>query len=343
MPQKKKPEGDSYKSLTAALSSGQIGRLYIFHGDERYLLEHSLGRIRQIICPGGLDGFNYKRFEGNRLSANDLEDAVNTMPAFADRTLVEIHDFDIFGSDQKPRIAELLADLPDYVCIVFIYTTLQYKPDGRQKLNTAILKCADVIEFNVQDQDKLVKWIIRHFQDAGKRISAADAQHLAFITGGYMSSLHGEIEKVAAYASKDAISRSDIDALVTPVLDTAVYKLTDTLMRREYVEAMQILDELLRMREAPHKLLFSISAKMRQLLAARISIDSGGLGRNELMDLCGIRFDFQLKLLMDTARKTPLARCRAAVLSCAETAYRLNYSPEPEACLIELVTKLAFS
>ncbi|MDR0491222.1 MAG: DNA polymerase III subunit delta [Oscillospiraceae bacterium] len=339
MVQKKKGR-DGYKDFAASISDGQIGSFYIFHGDERYLLEHSLNRLRELLCPGGLDGFNYKRFDGSQTSAVGLEDAINTMPFFAEKTLIEVHDFDIFGSEQKPRLAEVFADLPDYVCIVFIFNTVQYKPDGRQKLNAAILKCAEVVEFTVQEQDKLVKWIVRHFQDAGKRISAADAEYLAFITGGFMSALSGEIEKVAAYSARDTVTRSDIDALVAPTLDTAVYKLADALIRREYSDAMRILDELLRMREAPHKLLFSISAKMRQLLAARIYVEDRQ-SRDDLMDTCGIKFEFQARLLMDTARKTTLARCRDAVLLCSDAAYRLNFSPEPENCLIELLAKLA--
>ena len=341
---KNKKSGDDYKELAASIAAGQIGNFYIFHGDERYLLEHSVGELRRILCPGGLDGFNYKRFEGGDVTADGLDDAINTLPAFAERTLVEIHDFDIFkgSDDQKERVFEILSDLPDYVCAVFIYDVVPYKPDGRQKLNAEILKRACVVEFTVQDQTRLIKWITRHFQDAGKTISAADAEYLAFITGGYMSALSGEIEKVAAYAKDKAVTREHIDAVVTPALDAVAYELTDALVRRDFSGAMQTLDELLRMREAPHRLMFGISLKMRQLLAARVCIESG-LGTDALMDMCGMKFSFQAKSLMDTARKTTLDNCRDAVLRCAGTAYELNSSPEPEARLTELIARLAFS
>jgi len=94
------------------------------------------------------------------------------------------------------------------------------------------------------------------------------------------------------------------------------------------------------MNEAPHKLLFSISLKMRQLLAARICADRS-LSRSEMMDICGIRHEFQAGILMETAGKTTLASCCNAVLCCAETAYELNSTAEPESRIIELVLKLA--
>ena len=339
MPQKNKAT-DGYKQLSESITSGHVEGLYIFYGEERYLLERCLIELRKHLCPDGLDGFNYRRFEGRSLTAETLDDAINTLPVLAEKTLLEVHDFDIFKHEQKEILNELFKDLPDYVCLVFIYDTVQYKPDGRIRLNVEIQKNAQVVEFTVQSPDKLVNWITRHFADAGKKISKTDAQYLSFITGGLMSSLHGEIGKTAAFAVGDTVSRDDIDAVVTPVLDAVAYKLTDALARRDHQDAMRILDELLRMREAPHKLMFSISLKMRQLLAARVCLDSSS-GKEALMDICGLREDYKAKALLDTARRLNIAECRDAVLFCAETALDLNSTSEPEVRMTELITRLA--
>ena len=365
MAQDKKTD-DSFEILTASIKSGQIGGFYIFHGDERYLLEHSLTELRRLICPDGLNGFNYKRFEGKDLQADELDDAVNTLPVFAERTLIEIHDFDIFkgrktseaqadftettvpaknteldGNREKKQLSEIFSDLPDYACIIFIYNTLQFKPDGRLKLDKEILKYAQVVEFTVQNQEKLTKWIKRHFEASGKRISKSDAEYLAHITDGYMTALVGEIEKVSAYSSGETVTRDDIDAVVTPVLNAFAYKLTDALLMRKYEAAMNILDELFQLREPPHKIIYSISLKMRQFLAARICLENK-LGKDALIDMCRIRYSFQATALIDTARKSTLTRCTDAVILCAEAAYDLNSAPEHEERLVELITRLAY-
>ena len=364
----KKKTDDSYEKLAASIKSGQIGSFYIFHGEERYLLEYSLAELRKRLCTGGLDGFNYKRFEGAeiQLNLNALDDAINTLPVFAERTLIEVHDFDIFkgskkandesdssetsapvkkaisdGNTDKQQLAEMFADLPDYVCVVFLFDTIPYKPDNRQKLDKEILKYAHVVEFSVQEQSKLTKWISRHFEAAGKKISKSDAEYIAFITDGHMTTLIGEIAKVSAYASGETVKRDDIDAVVMPVLNAFAYKLTDAILAHNHSTAMRILDELFQMREPSHKIIYNISLKMRQFLAARVCVENS-LGKNALMDMCGIRFDFQASSLMATARKTTLSECRDAVLRCAEAAYDLNSAPESEARLTELVLRLAF-
>jgi len=362
----KKVADNSYDVLTASLKSGQIGKFYIFHGEERYLLEHSLGDLRRRLCPGGLDGFNYRRMEGKDVRISDLDDAINTMPVYAERTLVEIHDLDIFkgrkkaepeadseaivaekksvrdDDTKKQQYAALFADIPEYACVVIIFNTLPYMPNSKQKPDKDILNCAQVVEFAAQDQAKLTNWINRRFMALGKRISKQDIEYLALITDGHMASLVGEIDKVAAYSDSEIITRADIDAVVTPVLNAFVYKLTDAILARRHPEAMRILDELFLMREPAQKILFSISLKLRQLLAARVCIDNGA-GRKELMDMCGIRYDFQASTLMGTARKATLKRCCGMVLQCAEAAYDLNSTVEPEARLIELLAQLALT
>jgi len=341
MLQKQKSGIDGYKRLTDAIAAGKPGNFYIFYGEERYLLDRTLSALRKLLCPDGLDSFNYKRFDGKGLTIRELDDAINMLPSFAERTLVEIHDFDIFKDDHKEIYRQMTSDLPDYICLVFVFDTVPYKPDARVKINAQILENANVVEFGLQEQAKLAAWITRHFSAAGKRITVQDAEYLAMITGGYMSSLHGEIGKVAAYAKEEKVTRADIDAVVTPVLDTVAYKLTDALASRDHIKAMSILDELFQMHEAPHKLIFTISLKMRQILAARICLENGS-GIMELMVICGLKEEWKARPLLETARRMTLAGCKAAVLACCDTAYELNSSPEPEARIIELITKLAY-
>ena len=378
-----------YQQLSNELKNGRPGNCYIFYGDERFLLERTLEQLRGLICPDGQGSFNYRQFDGKTVNVDEIEAAVNTYPVFAERTLIEVIDYNMFGSkaaagesaksqsdeseglqlaepddnesfqdeaapaptgkkasstDADQRLVDLISDLPSYVCLVFVFDLVAFKPDSRRKKASAILKQANTVEFTVQNNSRLTKWIIKHFETSGKTIGSADAAYLSFITGGLMYSLLSEINKVSAYAKGQTVTRADIDAVVTPVLDAVAYKLTDALIKREFKTSMQILDELFRMREPPHKIMFAIAAKMRQLLAARICIDNN-LDKKALIDIIGLpkNLEFQAGYLLDTARKTTLVRCREYVLQCSETGYALNSQPDPELRIIELLAKLAFA
>mgnify|MGYP000069647527 FL=1 len=57
----------------------------------------------------------------------------------ADRTLVLVTDYDLFkaGESDREAYAKLFAQLPDYVCLVFLYDLVPYKGDARTKLAAA--------------------------------------------------------------------------------------------------------------------------------------------------------------------------------------------------------------
>ena len=341
----KKADNSEYLALKKAISDKRLRKLYLFHGDERYLLEYYLGQIRKNLLAGGLEEFNYKRFDGRSLSLSLLAEAIDSLPVFAEQTLIEVHDFDVFKSsdETKSALLELLSDIPDYACVIFIYDTVALEGDFRLKLNAALKKIMTIVEFQVQDSSELANWIERRFKALGKRIDRQTSEYLAFITGGLMTALIGEIEKIGAYSNDTVITQEAIDAVTTPVLDAVSWKLTDALTRGSFDTSAKVLQELLDMREPPHKLIYAISIKMRQLLAAVVCMESR-LGIRELMDICDIRYEFQAKSLFDCARKTQRSWCVSAVRMCAVTAYELNSGGRDGADqLTDLLLRLAVS
>ena len=338
-----KTDNTSYDALRSALENGTPAKLYLFYGEEHYLMNASLAKLRSLLVDDGMSDFNYKRYEGKTLSVRELSDAVDALPVFAERTLIEVHDFEMFKcpEDVRSELIALFDGLPDYVCLVFVYDTIDYSPDKRLKDTKELLKNATAVEFCIQDQSKLVRWIRAHFSSEGKKIDSPTAEYLSFVTGGQMSSLANEISKISAYCCSDTVSRSDIDAVVTPVLDAAAFRLTNALADSKYEEAVRILDELLRMKEPAHKIVFFVSMTMRQLLAARFCIENGKKA-SDLMSMCGIRRDFQARNLMSSASRMTTQQCRDAVLLCSDAAYSMNSGGDPEQILKELIAELGF-
>ena len=122
----KKQSGQAYEKLKEDLRAGTVSTGYLFFGAESYLREHYLGELRRVLVPEAFAEFNYHRMEGKDLTVQDIADAVEAMPMLAERTLVEVTDYDIFkqGEDQRGKLIALLEDLPPYCCLVFVYDTL---------------------------------------------------------------------------------------------------------------------------------------------------------------------------------------------------------------------------
>jgi len=341
---KKEKENVEYKNLIGDLKAGTPRRLYMFCGEERYLLEHYIGRLRARI-PQGTEEFNHKRFDGKNLTVDALSEAVDALPVFSDNTLVEIRGFDFqkASDDMRQGLYEILSNIPEEVCVVFVSEGAEFKLDGRIKINAAIKKLFTVVDFQVQQGDELTRWAAKHVQAAGKKIDRAAAEHLVFVTGGLMTSMSGEIEKLCAYAQDEYITRDDIDAVVTPVLDAAVYELTDLMLAGKTEQSLKKLSDLLSLNEAPHKILYSVGIKLRQLLGAKLLQSDGG-SIADLMEIYGIKYEFQAKSVFSAARRQSLTACRNYVLYAADTAYKLNSTGQNGGELIrELIMRMAIA
>ena len=317
MPQKAKPDAAAYRKLKQDLKEGTLGSLYVFHGEEAYLRDYYLGEMKKKLLPPGMEAFNYHVIPGKEFDLKVLAQTVDCLPMMSQRTLIVVNDYDMFKGD-KEGLTDILKDLPDYVCLVFVYDLIEYKSDARTKLAGVVKEKGSVVSFNRQEQGDLVDWIARRFKALDHDIGAADATDLIFVCGDLMNTLISEIGKIGAYAAHRRVTRADIDAVATPQLDAVVFQMTDAISAGDFDKAASVLGDLYHMQEPPIKLLAALGKQLRQLYTARLAIENKRDSRY-LMELWKLRSAYPAERMMQSARRFSLGWCRRAVIRCGET------------------------
>lgn len=310
--------GAALQKLKADLSAGTPAAAYIFYGEESYLREYYLGELRKKLIPPGFETFNYHALEGKDVTAQSLSETVEAMPMMAEWTMTAVTDYDIFklGEEQRGKLIALLEDLPPYCCLVFVYDTLEYKPNRTmKKLCKALDTYVEAVEFPAAENSDLLPWISRRFKALGKEIDRQTAEYLVFTCGGLMTGLVPEIQKIAAYAKGPAVTREDVDAVADPVLSAEVFRLSDAVLQGNYDQAASILGDLLKMQTEPILILAALGSQLRRIWTARLALDSGR-DRYWLMELWGMKSDYPAKLLLSAARRTTGEWCAQAVRQC---------------------------
>lgn len=327
------------KALQEDIKAGSPHTLYFFHGEEHYLMDRLLGQLRSQLIPEGLGEFNHHRLEGSHLTPALLQESVDMLPAFSERTLIEVWDYDPYKQPEADRDAlqSMLTDLPDYLCLVFVYDTIPYSPDRRLKMFKALEACSRVVEFALQDTDKVVRWINRHVAEEGKSISQKDAEYLCFLTGGQMTALNTEIAKLCSSAEGPSITKADIDQYITPTVEAEAFKLADAIVDGKYQDAAQLLSNIQQLQEAPQRVLAALNMVFRRLLNARLCLDAKK-DVTYLQQHFKIPQPFAAKNAMSSARRLTTEQCRNMVLLCAEAALQANSGKED--CLTELLVNL---
>lgn len=329
--------------LKQAIREKRTERFYIFHGEETFLLQHYLNQLKKLLIDDLTEAFNFHKLTSETFDLQSFADSVENLPMMAESTMVWVDEVDPFKlpEDEREKMAQILQDIPDYCTVVFTYVASAWKPDKRlKKFYDVIASKAQIVEFEKQNQRDLITWITRHFAANKKSISPDLCAYLIDITDGTMTSLAGEISKICAYSGTDTICKSDIDAVVEPVLDAVIFNMTNQLSDGSYGTALLTLQKLLKMQQEPIPILGAIGANFRKMAAAKVLRDNGK-NTADLMRLCGMG-EYPAKKTMSACGRFSDRFYAAAAELVLETDRQMKTSQDtPERLLELLIMRLA--
>lgn len=329
---------DSLRQFKQDLKNNTLGNFYIFCGEEAFLRDYYLAELTKKLSNGPAAEFNVHRFDAASIAPQALLDAVEAMPMMAERTLVRVDDVDLFKQPEGAReqYAAIFSDLPDYCCVLFVYDTVEFKINGTmKKLAAAIREHAQILTFGKQSERDLCAWITRHFRAHDKMVTDELCQYLIFRTDGLMTTLAGEIDKIAAYQQGPAITRGAIDAVVIPALSAQTFDISDAVVKEDFETALSKLQELYAMQTDPIAVLGAIGAQLRRLFYARVILSAGG-GQKELMELTGLK-SYPAGLTMTAARRVTDSFCQKAVELVLQTDVAMKTGADDPERLLELL------
>lgn len=343
MAKKTAASNEGFATLKSDLRQKTPGRCYVFHGEENYLKEYYLRSLKKQLLDDLTEQFNFHRLTAENFSMEELTDSVEAYPMMSERSLIQVDEVNLFKlpDAERDRLAAMLSDLPEHCCLVFYYDAVPFQPDKRlKKLWTALSKAATIVDFQKQGERELADWVARHFLSAKKQITPDLCRYLVVRTGGSMSLLQSEIEKLCAYVESVQISKTDIDTVVEPVLDAVAFDISNAVSAGDYPSALRKLRTLLQKQEEPIVILAALGTQIRRLNAARI-LRNQGKGADSLMNLYSMG-EYPARITMQQAQRLSDEFCAQAVLLCLQTDERLKTSyDEPERLLELLLLRLA--
>ena len=250
--------------------------LYLLYGAESYLTEQYVKKIADATVEAGLEAFNLQKFDGQAVSFNQLEEAVEALPLMAERKCVLVRDMDLGGADSD-RLLELTAHLPESCVLVFWQITVQ--PDKRKKGWQAFLKQAEtvgtVMNFERKSPADAARLLVAGAKRRGCRLDPEDGLYLVELAGNDLHLLLHELDKLCALATDGVITRQSIDAAATRNLETRVFDLSKAILRRDAATAYTLLSQLAVAREEPVAVLGVLSNAYADLYRAKIAVTAG--------------------------------------------------------------------
>lgn len=249
--------------LNEDIKTGQFKKLYLLYGEEAYLRKQYRDRLKTAII--GDDSMNYNYFEGKDTSVGEVIDLAETMPFFADRRLIVVENSGLFKSGGE-QLAEYLSAQAAGTFFLFVETEV----DKRSKLYKAAQSKGTAVEFGVQDENTLKRWILGMVKKEGKNISQSALEHLLEKTGTDMENIRKETEKLFCYClEKDAITIEDIDEICVKRISSHIFDMVGAIADKKQKKALELYYELLALKEPPMRILFLVARQFNLLMQVK--------------------------------------------------------------------------
>lgn len=318
-----KQKNTGMAQLQSELKEGTFHRVYLFFGEERYLvLKMRENLVRAAVSPD--DTMNLNIHKNALPDVSKIMDECLAMPFFADRRVVLVQDSGYFtagkGKDEAEKLIGLLGELPETTILLFVETEV----DKRSRLYKAVSKAGLSVEFEHPDEMELARWVVSQLSESRIRITKGALQMLLERTGADMTMIRAQLDKLAACADEGGtLSETEVGGLVAERLETKVFDLVDAVGHRDRRGAISRYDELLRMQEEPNRILYFLGRQFNLLYLMKV-LSQKGKGTVEMMKVMDLRYSFQIRKLSDQARFFTADQLRRAVADCTAMEQRFK-------------------
>lgn len=285
--------------LKKQIRDNTIGNLYLFFGDEVYIKDIYIGKIKEIIKDAGFPDFNHIVIDEKDVSFDVIDDALESFPMMTEQKLVIIKNSGIFykaNETVKEYWSNRLKDIPDYVTLLFDETEL----DKRSSLYKLLQKSGMAVEFEYLSETDMVSWIEREARKYKKTISRNNAQYMAGICDEGISYVKNELDKLINFCDSE-ITLSDIDRMVSKSLTVRVFELTDSIMTGNANLAVSLMNDFKTVKESAFKILYLLSGTFDKMLRSKLMLAEGA-SYGEIAEKTGLK-PFLVKKYIESGKR----------------------------------------
>lgn len=325
-----------YKSMS------RLGRggVYVFFGEEDYLIAHYRDKLREPYLTDAALSFDYIRVPYS--TPEDAELIVSTamspsMMSLSGKKLIEVNveNFDTLPADARENLfsaLEAAAEYDDSIVAVpifsgtFDYGILPKRPSANAK-KLFTLKGVNAVYFPESTPAQLRRWIERHFERAGLTCDYEVSDRMLFVSGRKMTVLAEEIKKVIAYTKARGevrVTLADVSAVCSAADKYDAFELSDAILNCRREDALTALRAEQKRRTEPVILLGSIMKTVSEMLAVKMMMKKG-VGAAEISSSLGIH-EYKIKLIMRSVEMRDISEIEYAVEACAEADAKLKSS-----------------
>lgn len=247
------------------LSSGQVDPLYLFFGDETYLIHQYVAScIDQILGTAPRD-FNYDSFTASGDNLLEALSLAKTLPIMSNYRVLVLHDIHKLRKNEVQEIESYAAapsETTALICTAAGNILQKSFPQARRQ--------AMIIECKRLEGMQLRHWTTTFMEQQGYTLTAEALHAFLHEQQNDLWTLKREIEKLCTFCGeKKEIDVTDVQEICQPIHVHSIFSITDAIGAQQIGKAFSLIDNLIQQGEPPLVIFSLIVRHLRLLWSAK--------------------------------------------------------------------------
>lgn len=266
----------SYDDFLERTKGKNYAPIYLFIGQEDFLIEECFNKIIADLLTTDTKAFNLDIVYGNKTDVRDVVAHAASFPMMSERRIVIVKEFEKLLSDEAARetVGKYLAKPLESTCLVLIAEN----PDFRTKPFNDLSKRAPVFAFNLLYDNQIPEWIARRCRALGREADFDACQLLHSYVGNSLRAIQNEIDKLFTYlGERKKISVEDVADVVGAARGFTIFDLQNAVGGKKLDEALRVVRRMIESGETPQMIIamlsryFALLWKVRELVGRQTS------------------------------------------------------------------------
>jgi len=254
----------TYSEFLQSVKANRFAPIYLFHGEEDFMIDEGIQLIIDKVLDEGSKGFNLDVVYGSKTEAKDVVGHASSFPMMGKKRVVVVKEFEkLTGTDTEKEIVAAYVNKPlDSTILVLV----SLEPDFRKKPFTDLKKRAELIECKPLYDNQVPPWIAERIRHQGREASVEVCRLIQAYVGNSLRSLQNELDKLYVFmGDRKKIALEDIAAVVGATKGFTVFELQNAIGRKDPKDAIKILERMLEVGQSPQMIIVMLTRFFTQL------------------------------------------------------------------------------
>jgi DNA polymerase-3 subunit delta len=235
-------EGVTIRDFREELRRGILSPVYLFFGQEDFLVEETVEAVIDAALKPEERGFNLDVVQAGETDARDIVSHASSFPMMANRRVVVARDVDKLQAKDLEILSAYVENPSPSTVLVLVAA----KPDLRKRPFVTVKRTGFVLELKPLYENQLPVWITERIERQGRKISPEACRLMAGYVGTSLREITSEIEKLFLYlGDRRSISADDVAAVVGMSREFSVFELQKAAGARDLPRALHISERMI--------------------------------------------------------------------------------------------------